>query len=107
MIVPASEVPSCPFCGRSEDVVCLSRVRRRGKVVAERWVCKRCCQRFAVVERRLLNRAVMLAIAAVIITVPTIWWRSRTSQTTPRSRRRSRLGANFFHSTAVLTRNAQ
>jgi len=67
----------CPFCGRSDEVVYLSRVRRRDRVVAQRWVCRRCHVRFADVERRLLNGWLLLALAGVFISLQTVWWQRR------------------------------
>jgi len=67
----------CPFCGRSDEVVYLSRVRRKDRVVAQRWVCRRCHARFAEVERRLLKGWILLALAGIVLSLPTVWWHRR------------------------------
>jgi hypothetical protein len=75
-------IPSCRSCGTHDALRWVSRVERRDKLVAERWVCLRCSTLVAVEPPRHLGRWVLTALVA--ISLPTLWWRRSRQVWEPR-----------------------
>ena len=65
-------IPTCRSCGAHDALRWVTRVQRRDRVIAERWVCLRCGTLVAQPARH-LGRWVLTALFAM--SLPTFWWR--------------------------------
>lgn len=70
---------TCPVCGWNDEVVWVSRVRRDGKVVAERWVCVGCRAMFGRDRHARLPVLWTILALAAMTALPAVWWRHRAA----------------------------
>ena len=75
-------IPSCRSCGGHDALRWVTRVQRRDKVIAERWVCLRCSTLVVADPVRHVGRWVLTALVAV--SLPTLWWRRGSAVSEPR-----------------------